>query len=289
MNKSWLGSIQSSISATLDQGFATTFDAHVIAGYRFVMRYYDSGDKIYMFGFSRGAFTARFLARMINTVGLLSKGNEEMVPFAYQLYQRYEMGKIKDKKFAEAEVDVQAPNLSQHPNISQQHLIPKSKVEESDIEESDEEEVEETLSDENESPGTLPEDDRSQRYRSEELQKRRNELHAFSSTFCRRERKPGQKKRDATGVKVYFLGLFDCVSSVKTLEAPSKDKTPVTVLGTAEHVRHAVAIDERRVKFRAALLAQDISDPRAQKEDIKEVWYVYSNTFTDHPVVLTQY
>lgn len=45
-----------------------------------------------MFGFSRGAFTARFLARMIATVGLLSKGNEEMVPFAYRTYQEYEMG-----------------------------------------------------------------------------------------------------------------------------------------------------------------------------------------------------
>ena len=42
------------------------------------MRYYKPGDRIYIFGFSRGAFTARFLARMIAEVGLLSKGNEEM-------------------------------------------------------------------------------------------------------------------------------------------------------------------------------------------------------------------
>jgi uncharacterized protein (DUF2235 family) len=52
----------------------TTFDHHVIAGYKFLMRYYKPGDKIYIFGFSRGAFTARFLARLVTELGLLSKG-----------------------------------------------------------------------------------------------------------------------------------------------------------------------------------------------------------------------
>ena len=41
------------------------------------------GDRIYIFGFSRGAFIARFLARFISQVGLLSRGNEQLVPFAY--------------------------------------------------------------------------------------------------------------------------------------------------------------------------------------------------------------
>ena len=59
------------------------------------MRYYSDKDnirdKIYIFGFSRGAFTARFLARMISEIGLLSMGNEEMVPFAYKAYQDSQM------------------------------------------------------------------------------------------------------------------------------------------------------------------------------------------------------
>jgi len=42
VNKSTLGGMQSSISKIVDQGFGTTFDAHVLAGYRFLMRYYDS-------------------------------------------------------------------------------------------------------------------------------------------------------------------------------------------------------------------------------------------------------
>ena len=42
MNKTYLGEMRSSFSKTIDQGFGTTFDAHVIAGYRFLMRYYET-------------------------------------------------------------------------------------------------------------------------------------------------------------------------------------------------------------------------------------------------------
>lgn len=45
------------------------------------MRYYNDGDAIYFFGFSRGSYTARFLAQMIDYIGLLSAGNEEMLRF----------------------------------------------------------------------------------------------------------------------------------------------------------------------------------------------------------------
>lgn len=41
VNKTLFGQLKSSISQTIDQGIGTTFDAHVMAGYRFLMRYYD--------------------------------------------------------------------------------------------------------------------------------------------------------------------------------------------------------------------------------------------------------
>jgi len=62
----------------------TSFGAHVMGGYKFLMRYYMPGDDIYMFGFSRGAYTARFLAEMLDHIGLLSAGNEEMCHFAWK-------------------------------------------------------------------------------------------------------------------------------------------------------------------------------------------------------------
>lgn len=39
-----------------------------MSGYRFLMDNYREGDKICLFGFSRGAYTARCLAGMLNKV-----------------------------------------------------------------------------------------------------------------------------------------------------------------------------------------------------------------------------
>ena len=194
--------------AVWDAALATSFHSHVIAGYKFIMRYYKPGDRIYIFGFSRGAFTARFLSRMISHVGLLSMGNEEMVPFAYRIYEEYE--KSRDTG------DLKHPE-------------------------------------------------------------HKNRMYSFMKHFCRTEPKD-KRETDAgislneSGIRVHFLGLFDCVSSVGNLDVPFSNKAPPlpAVHGTATHVRHAVAIDERRVKFKAALFSQEQTD--AQK-GIKEVWF----------------
>ena len=180
------------------------------------MRYYSLGDRIYIFGFSRGAYTARFVARMIFRVGLLSMGNEEMVPFAYKLYQDYEMNKVTNNSKEDSDEDCDGDSSG------------------------------DSIEDSNE-----------------------DYIGAFRSTFCRHD--PVDPKK---GIKTHFLGLFDTVNSVGTFDVPFNGAIKVpTVHGTAEHVRHAVAIDERRVKFKAALLAQDIRDKNAAVEDVKEVWF----------------
>lgn len=46
---------------------------------------YTAEDDIYLFGFSRGAYTARFLAEMLDHIGLLSSGNEELERFAWKV------------------------------------------------------------------------------------------------------------------------------------------------------------------------------------------------------------
>ena len=47
--------------------------ANVRAGYRFLALNYEPGDEIYLFGFSRGAYTARSIAGMIGNTGLLTR------------------------------------------------------------------------------------------------------------------------------------------------------------------------------------------------------------------------
>ncbi|KAI9444644.1 hypothetical protein H4582DRAFT_2179150, partial [Lactarius indigo] len=81
-----ISSITQWVAKTLDKAIAWYLYQHILDGYRFLMRNYNTGDRVCLFGFSRGAYTARALAGMLHKVGLLSKDNTEQIPFAYQLY-----------------------------------------------------------------------------------------------------------------------------------------------------------------------------------------------------------
>ncbi|PGH11460.1 hypothetical protein AJ79_04835 [Helicocarpus griseus UAMH5409] len=73
-------------SKVLDMALASSFDQHVLGGYRFLMRRYKPGAKIYLFGFSRGAYTARFLSEMVDYTGLPKADNEELVPLIWKAF-----------------------------------------------------------------------------------------------------------------------------------------------------------------------------------------------------------
>ncbi|PCH40124.1 hypothetical protein WOLCODRAFT_98323 [Wolfiporia cocos MD-104 SS10] len=79
----------------LDQCVAWYLDAHVRGGYQFLMQNYHPGDKICLFGFSRGAYTARALAGMLHKIGLLPRDNPEQIPFAYKLYKRTDADSVE--------------------------------------------------------------------------------------------------------------------------------------------------------------------------------------------------
>jgi len=82
-------------ASLLDFAVAWYLDEHVSGGYRFLMQNYRQGDKICLFGFSRGAYIARALAGFLNKIGLLLKDNEEQVAFAYKLYKRTDTRGVK--------------------------------------------------------------------------------------------------------------------------------------------------------------------------------------------------
>lgn len=58
--------------------------------YAFLCYHYEQyrGDKVYVFGFSRGAFAARSLVGFASKVGVLLKNHIELLPVAYQLYEQ---------------------------------------------------------------------------------------------------------------------------------------------------------------------------------------------------------
>ncbi len=82
------GKTKTWLISKLDLAVAWLLEDHVTDGYRFLMRYYRDGDRIYIFGFSRGAYTARAVAAMLYKVGLLTAGNEELLPFAWDMFRK---------------------------------------------------------------------------------------------------------------------------------------------------------------------------------------------------------
>ncbi|MGH3424565.1 MAG: DUF2235 domain-containing protein, partial [Nocardioidaceae bacterium] len=56
----------------LGGAFGYGFTSNVNEGYRVLCMNYDDGDEIYLFGFSRGAYTARSIGGMVSSIGLLT-------------------------------------------------------------------------------------------------------------------------------------------------------------------------------------------------------------------------
>jgi len=56
--------------------------------YRYLMDTYEDGDEIFLFGFSRGAFTARAFASLIHVYGLLCAGNHGCIPYILAMYAK---------------------------------------------------------------------------------------------------------------------------------------------------------------------------------------------------------
>lgn len=67
--------------------FGYGFSDNIADVYSFLMAEYKPDDKIFIFGFSRGAYTARALCGLLRMFGLLTPGNEALIPYALRLYK----------------------------------------------------------------------------------------------------------------------------------------------------------------------------------------------------------
>lgn len=75
-------------STWLAKLFGYGLTAHLLSGYRFLMDHYQPGDRVYLFGFSRGAYAVRALSGMLARVGLLETGQENLLEDALRVYTR---------------------------------------------------------------------------------------------------------------------------------------------------------------------------------------------------------
>lgn len=70
-------------------GLATGYglDDNVLGAYRFLVEHWRTNDQLYIFGFSRGAWTARVLAGMLNLIGLVRPEQVNMCDAALGAYK----------------------------------------------------------------------------------------------------------------------------------------------------------------------------------------------------------
>jgi uncharacterized protein (DUF2235 family) len=156
------------------------------------MDHWRPGDRVFLFGFSRGSYTARVLAAALYMFGLLPSGGQNLLPYMLRLF-----------------------------TASRRELR-----------------------------------------KSEEKQKEYWDLcDEFRKTFARAVPMSADRR-----FGIHFVGLFDTVSSVgwvwDPLRLPFTGKNPGIL-----HVRHAVAIDERRCFFR-----QNQFTP-VMGQSLQELWF----------------
>jgi uncharacterized protein (DUF2235 family) len=65
--------------------------------YGFLMSHYKNGDKVFLFGFSRGAYTVRCLAGLLKKIGLLHKGNFNLLNHGINQYFDQENDLLTDE------------------------------------------------------------------------------------------------------------------------------------------------------------------------------------------------
>jgi Uncharacterized alpha/beta hydrolase domain (DUF2235)/WD domain, G-beta repeat len=58
--------------------------------YSYVMSVYEPGDRLFIFGFSRGAYTARALAGLLEVFGVFRRGSDNLIPYAVSAYAKQE-------------------------------------------------------------------------------------------------------------------------------------------------------------------------------------------------------
>lgn len=75
-------------SIVMGLAFGAGLLANVGDAYRYLMDVFEDGDRVFLFGFSRGAYTVRALAGVLHMFGLLSPGNDGLIPYITQMYAR---------------------------------------------------------------------------------------------------------------------------------------------------------------------------------------------------------
>ncbi|MEB8388485.1 DUF2235 domain-containing protein [Rhodobacteraceae bacterium KMM 6894] len=96
--------------------FGWGLDAKVKQAYQFIARIYRPGDSLYVFGFSRGAYTARSVVGMIRKCGIVADTSEAGINAAFDLYR------IRGKRGHPDHPDMRAARAEMSPGFATSRL-----------------------------------------------------------------------------------------------------------------------------------------------------------------------
>jgi len=82
-----IGSEGRFLKRAYDGATGTGISNNILEAYRFIINHYKPGDELFLFGFSRGAFTVRSLSGLIRNSGILKTGHTDQIARAYAIYR----------------------------------------------------------------------------------------------------------------------------------------------------------------------------------------------------------
>jgi len=82
-----IGAAGSWWSRMIDGATGRGIDDNIKQIYEFIVWNYEPGDELYLFGFSRGSYTARSLAGLIRNCGILKNNDLRLIDEAYNIYR----------------------------------------------------------------------------------------------------------------------------------------------------------------------------------------------------------
>jgi uncharacterized protein (DUF2235 family) len=91
------------ITKLLGQAIGFGLEADIRDAYVFLMKNFQEGDRVFLFGFSRGAYTVRCVAALLHMYGLIRPGNEPLVPYAIRMMMA--ITRLRERKASADEVN----------------------------------------------------------------------------------------------------------------------------------------------------------------------------------------
>jgi hypothetical protein len=85
-----------------DSAVGISIRSNVLDAYRFLVYHYQFDDQVFLFGFSRGAYTVRALAAMIGRCGLLYPEHVNLAEYAWSVFSDEDRSRDSRRKFGGA-------------------------------------------------------------------------------------------------------------------------------------------------------------------------------------------